>query len=415
MSHLTSLLIALCAPALLLAQTSENCSLLAQLPSVHGASSVQVRESIAWVGFGSAGLRVLDLAEPAAPLTVGSWNPNSYGSAGMLALAGDVLWVSNGSQIRSLDISDPGAIQLLGSTSVPSTVEALVAADGRLYVVSNGSGLTIMDTSRPDAPSVLAHVASPSEWLGAALVRGNRLYLAEGSEGVRILDVSDPGAILELGTFDTWFATGLDLVGHLLYVADDMAGLRILDVSDPANPVQLGLIDTPGWAEHVKVSGDLAYVSDHFHGLRIIDVHDPASPLEVGYYETGGSARQLALLDDLVLLCDAAEGLLVLRHDALTAVDPAPVALPTTAHLLPVAPNPFNPRTLLRLELDRAQEITLTVYNIEGRRVATLAHGRWAAGEHSLPFESGHLPSGVYFAELRTAAGSQTQRMLLLR
>ncbi|MCA9785667.1 MAG: T9SS type A sorting domain-containing protein [Candidatus Cloacimonetes bacterium] len=415
MSHLTSLLIALCAPALLLAQTSENCTLLAQLPGVPGATSVQVRDNLAWVGFGSAGLRVLDLATPSAPQFMGSWNPTSYGSAGLLALAGDVLWVSNGSQLRALDISESAGIHLLGITTASSLVQGLFAEDGRLYVVSNSSGLTIKDVTQPEAPSDLAHISSRGEWLGEVLVHDGLLYLAEGSEGVRILDVSDPGAILELSTFDTWYATGLDLEGNLLYVADDMAGLRILDVSDPANPVQLGLIDTPGWAEHVKVSGDLAYVSDHFHGLRIIDVHDPASPLEVGYYETGGSARQLALLDDLVLLCDAAEGLLVLRHDALTAVDPAPVALPTTAHLLPVAPNPFNPRTLLRLELDRAQEITLTVYNIEGRRVATLAHGRWAAGEHSLPFESGRLPSGVYFAELRTAAGSQTQRMLLLR
>ncbi|MEZ4765325.1 MAG: T9SS type A sorting domain-containing protein [Calditrichia bacterium] len=50
-------------------------------------------------------------------------------------------------------------------------------------------------------------------------------------------------------------------------------------------------------------------------------------------------------------------------------------------------------------------QITLNVFNISGQKVATLASGRFTAGEHSVIFVAENLASGVYFYRLQTETG----------
>jgi subtilisin family serine protease len=78
-------------------------------------------------------------------------------------------------------------------------------------------------------------------------------------------------------------------------------------------------------------------------------------------------------------------------------------------------PNPFNPVTTLRYTLPEAGEVSLSVYNIQGQRVATLATGQHAQGTHSAVFDAGRLASGVYLYRLTTSAGVVTGKMLLIK
>ena len=78
-------------------------------------------------------------------------------------------------------------------------------------------------------------------------------------------------------------------------------------------------------------------------------------------------------------------------------------------------PNPFRHSTLLRYRLPRAGPANLSLYDLAGARVATLADGPQAAGEHSVVFVPGRLSSGVYFFVLRTASARRTIRALLVK
>jgi hypothetical protein len=91
-----------------------------------------------------------------------------------------------------------------------------------------------------------------------------------------------------------------------------------------------------------------------------------------------------------------------------------------TLSLLPAYPNPFNPRTSIRFSLAEAGPAQLTVYNIAGRRVATLLDRNLTAGEHSLEWDgrgSGDetLASGVYFLSLTAGGTRQSCRVTLLK
>ena len=78
-------------------------------------------------------------------------------------------------------------------------------------------------------------------------------------------------------------------------------------------------------------------------------------------------------------------------------------------------PNPFNPSTTIRFALPAAQDVNITVYNILGQQVTTLANGFFSAGSHSLQFDASNLASGTYVYRLQTGNFVQTRKMLLIK
>ena len=83
-------------------------------------------------------------------------------------------------------------------------------------------------------------------------------------------------------------------------------------------------------------------------------------------------------------------------------------------------PNPFNPTTTIRYTLAQESAAQITVFDILGQRVRTLAAGRHAAGQHQVQWQgdddSGHLVApGVYLYHLETEDGGTTRRMVLLK
>jgi hypothetical protein len=83
-------------------------------------------------------------------------------------------------------------------------------------------------------------------------------------------------------------------------------------------------------------------------------------------------------------------------------------------------PNPFNPTTNIAFSLPSASHAVLDVFNIMGRKVATITDEYMPAGDHTVTWSgtSGNgdpVASGVYFYRLRTGDFTQTRKMLLLK
>lgn len=74
--------------------------------------------------------------------------------------------------------------------------------------------------------------------------------------------------------------------------------------------------------------------------------------------------------------------------------------LPMRVDIHPNYPNPFNPSTTIPFDLPRAGKVSLVVYDVSGREVATLID-RWEpAGGHATRWNAGGLASGLYLARL---------------
>jgi len=78
-------------------------------------------------------------------------------------------------------------------------------------------------------------------------------------------------------------------------------------------------------------------------------------------------------------------------------------------------PNPFNPQTTIRFALPEAGMVTVRVYDLLGRLVATLVEGDRPAGWHEVLWDASGVASGVYVHRLEAGDFSQTHRMILLR
>ncbi len=78
-------------------------------------------------------------------------------------------------------------------------------------------------------------------------------------------------------------------------------------------------------------------------------------------------------------------------------------------------PNPFNPSTEIKFSVPQTTNVTLKVFDVMGREVATLIDEQMEAGKHSVVFDAANLSSGVYYYTIITENFIQTKKMLLLK
>ena len=78
-------------------------------------------------------------------------------------------------------------------------------------------------------------------------------------------------------------------------------------------------------------------------------------------------------------------------------------------------PNPFNPTTTLSFALTIESEVSITVYNLQGREVISLVNGNMEAGYHSLVWNADSHSSGVYFVKMVAGEFVSTQKLMLIK
>jgi hypothetical protein len=106
-------------------------------------------------------------------------------------------------------------------------------------------------------------------------------------------------------------------------------------------------------------------------------------------------------------------------HSGLAAITPAETPVlprPVPFDLSQNAPNPARTNTLIRFALPMAMRVSLSVYDIQGRRLAILLnHEPRSAGPHVVPVQVGGWRSGVYLYRIEAGGMSATRKMLVVR
>jgi len=308
-------------------------------------NDVEIVGGLAYVA--SGGIRVIDVSNPAAPVELNALATPCCAedievAGGLAYVLGDdlrLIDVSNlefplevsltdilgyatnlevldglayvvGDALRVIDVSNPAAPVQLGSIDLPDLASDVEVVDELAYVV--GDALRVIDVSNPAGPVELGAIDLPhlaidvevAEGLAYVAVQGTSYPPPGGFTGLRVIDVSNPAAPVELGALDTPGDGGnVEVAGWLAYLMDDYspwhweipASLRVIDASNPAAPVELGSLPHPNTRDRggdVAVVGDLAYVANQ-RELRVIDVSNPAAPVELSALrtETGGDVE----------------------------------------------------------------------------------------------------------------------------
>jgi len=78
-------------------------------------------------------------------------------------------------------------------------------------------------------------------------------------------------------------------------------------------------------------------------------------------------------------------------------------------------PNPFNGISNFEFQISQSSLVTLTVVDLLGRQVATIVNETLSPGTHRRQWDSGELPSGVYYYRLEQLGAQATRKLVLLR
>jgi hypothetical protein len=89
--------------------------------------------------------------------------------------------------------------------------------------------------------------------------------------------------------------------------------------------------------------------------------------------------------------------------------------LPEEYRLYQNFPNPFNPATVIRYDLPRDSKVTLVIYDIVGRRVATLVDSFRQAGRYEAAWSAEGMASGIYFYRLTAGDYTETRRLAVVK
>lgn len=111
----------------------------------------------------------------------------------------------------------------------------------------------------------------------------------------------------------------------------------------------------------------------------------------------------------------------VYQAQTMLSVETSEAKLPTRFELQQNYPNPFNPTTIIKYQISALSEVRLELFDVLGRKVATLVDAKQSAGLYSVALHGAKfaLSSGTYFYRLQARSGSsefvETRKMMLVK
>jgi len=287
-------------------------ALLGNLPGIEGAS-VAVAGNTAFLGRNDDVLQI-DVTNPASPAPFNAfYTPIGY--TPFLATDGEYVFASDTGNhlLRVLEVLEPSPVTEVAALD-PGVVSNAVLEGNTLY--ATGTGFFSIDVTDPTSPVLLDTLTLGSLTQGFD-VEGNYAYVSAFDDGMYVVDVSDPAALViaghlpPTGPADLRQTAAVDGDLCLLGSTDLPNHLRIVDVSDPTNPVEIagyGLSKTP---TDIAISGKYAYITLGTAGLDILDISNPLAPVVIFNQPVGDNASSVLVDGDFVYMTSLGEGIYV--------------------------------------------------------------------------------------------------------
>jgi hypothetical protein len=368
--------------------------------------------------------RINDGAEQSVGMSA-TGNPDEYSAdiPGPCAIGDSVHY--------AIEASDSAAAP--NTTRLPATGYYTFIIEDLDYVVWQPSGTGSSGTSIHNALSSLGYsgLLSVDMWDAADLsgvdavfvclgiYSNNHVIANGGAEATAIIDYLNSGGRVYLEGGDVWYYDPLYEGGHDFgptfgVSSSDDGGAMPNPVTGMAGTFTEGMSFTytgaNSWIDELSPTGG------GFAILESSDGVDRGIAFDAGTYRTIGTSFELGGLTSGTPLATLVDSIAVFFGMTTTdAPDETPTLLPTVFALYAAYPNPFNPATTFDFDLPHTGRVRLDVFDVLGRRVATLLDDELPAGRHSTVWNASGVASGVYFARLNTDTESATRKVVLLK
>jgi hypothetical protein len=331
-------------------------------------------------------------------------DPGGYYSYEVVAFEGDVAGMPAWTAPQFCGVAPDVIVYELDPTPV----------SGALFLANLPSGYT-----GAQASAILGN--EPPTGTQAALVLlgiySNNHVLSQ-DEAAPLVSFANNGGSLYMEGGDTWYydpSTSLHSMFGIVGTSDGTSDLGTVD----------GEVGTFAEGMHLQYAGENSYIdhlsSNHASSYPLARNTAPtyfcAVAGDFGTYRSVGASWEIGGFapgsgyTDPDVLAEAVLSFLLGITDAPELEDPfIPVVLSLSA-----APNPFNPTTSFTIDLPTSSFVLLEVFDVLGRRAATLVEGSMAAGSHEVSWDATDVASGVYFARLTTENTTATTKVTLLK
>ncbi len=412
-------------------EAPEPPALVGQVSLPFPIYAMTVRADTAYVT-GAAGFGIVDLSTAAHPVTVGTYSDDAWtgfcDSPVDVQVRGSRAFVTSRSTFHIMDISDPAA---------PSPVGQGVYDPGENQYDCAGFAM----------PDVMPEIAMKDGYLYVPLHQ--------------VWDITDETMPVQVRSREGEASAACFVQGDLLLIANLDGGLSLENVRDSSTPVRIGALVVPGTAYNARAVDGRWYVAAGYGGFQIYEsmcaeytpvgvmflsaVRDGLEAKLTWQVDSGSQAffhvyREAAYGGQRVRLTDAplsGTGWFTLRDpsppqgetvywlEELTRAGGSewygPAVLPATERpairLLPCMPSPFTAEVRVEFDIPKASPVSLLVFDVSGRVVATLADQSMPPGRHGVTWNGfsdrgAPVPGGIYFVRLVAAGQSDTRKLI---
>jgi len=332
--------------------------------------------------------------------------------------------------IWAIDIDDNGRVYVTktGDDTTPGSVLILENPDTAPAWVPNGnSGTVLQEFSLPDPGSPRGDIGSPR----GLTVNGDGtvLYVSNHNENKIYCYVGDPinGYSLYDGfdfSVDDQFQASTELLDvgpfglqlmpdkNLLFVAHDVdfsggEGYEYarMYIANPNTGEVLDTIDVAEWnySIHNSYTDRQTGIASGFASTYAVDFDENYNVYSQSWY--GWTVEKFIYSGELPTI-----------ELIITSVEKVNETLPSKFSLEQNYPNPFNPSTTIQFDLNESQEVSLSVFNINGQRVTDLIKStNFSAGSYKISFDASKLSSGTYLYVLKAGNNQMSKKMTLLK
>ena len=450
-------------------------------PTFGNATDVVIRDTLAYIADGKGGIQTLDVSEPESPkwLHHHAFGGTVYGLDVVETTEGErTVYVANGvGGLRTLEFTTPYHGTSTRNLSLPADSltfneqfgttrctkvrvqdgYGFVASETGMFVVNLAANtiMTHIPTAAPVSDITLhegyaylcaeslivvdSRVPQQSRIVFRRDIDGSAYrvvvdaaspsyaYVAALEGGMYVFDITEPSVPRPVGSYATQGnATGVTLAAKRAYLLDSGIGVTVLDVSDPREPKLHGVYENDALPIDAQVAGNYLYLLDS-ESVQLIDTRtltvtsrfrELQFPSELKLTDT---ALYIADLYQLRIFRVHPDGYSLAVEETLPS-DWVPDVVKSTPvnRLSQNFPNPFNPETWIPYQLASDVNVSLYIYDVQGKRIHAKTLGYRKAGSHTAYWDGRNaagepVASGIYFYSIQAGDFHATRKMLIRR
>jgi len=358
----------------------------------------------AYVAQHQAGLRILDVTNPASPYLLGQADTLGTRPSTHTAVARDsfafVGWTGV-PYFRSFDVSDPHHPALAGGLDIVNPAEDMVLRDSFAYVAELGC-LQVVNVARPREPELVGICNTQDGTDFGLAVQDTLAFLISGMiEVINVAQPANPTIVSRAASF----GSGIAVRDTFVYVPYGYDTLRVFSAANPKQLRLLGYAPLQSHASDVALAESVALVST-VSGLEAFSLEDPAHPRWRAAISTPYGPRRVVYSAPYFYTVMSEAGVAIYSAESL-GVEEQQTYLRAKTGLRP-QPNPVRSTFLLVSGMAEARVAELR--DATGRVVSAAVVCRRT--NQGLSLNVSKLAPGVYFVEVESDRGASSVKFV---